>query len=140
MRLFSKRKNDFYRVDFCVKEADSYNVIESREIKPNQSTINYDEQNTFIIDIENHTYRTQNARVYCIDINGKQIHFKSIDKDQIITSQFNSLILNDEIVKQLAKATITPPERKFDYLALGIGAIIGGLIGFIAKIFIALPI
>lgn len=133
-------KNQRYVVVFCVKEGNSYNFFKFVSIKPNAKTIKYDKEHQYVIDIENHTYRKGNTRYYCIDINAKQINFENLEEEDSVSSRINAMIMSENIIEQLAKATTKPIEHKFDYLALFIGLIMGVLGGIIAGIFIPFPI
>lgn len=134
MNLF--KISEKYVVIFCVREGNSYNFFKSKTIKPTIKKIKYDSGNEFIIDIENHTYRTGNTRFYCIDINAKQIYFEQLKESEYITSRITKRIMTDEVIMQLAKATTTPIKQTYDYKAIIIGLIIGGLIGVIIGFFI----
>lgn len=134
------RNKEKYIVLFAVREGNSYNFIKSMYIQANTKRIKYDKENTYIIDIENHTYRKGNVRYYCIDVNAQQIYFEQLKDSKFITSRITKRIFSDEIIMQLAKATTTPIKQTYDYKSLIIGAIIGALIGFIVKIFVPLPI
>lgn len=135
-----KIKNDKYVVRYCVRESNSYNIVKNVLITPTTKEIKYDKDNTFIVDIENPTYRDGNTRYYCIDLNSKQIHFEQLDTKEFVSSRINSLILVDKTIEQLAKATTTPIKSNYDYKALIIGIIIGALLGFIIKIFVPIGV
>lgn len=134
-----KSNKQHYYVVYCLREANSYEFMEFIPIKPNQKTIKYDEDNTFTIDIQNHTYRFGNNKYYCIDINSRQIHFEQLEENEFVSSKVNTMALEDAIIEQLARATTQPIQKKYDYIALLIGLVIGSLIGFIIKIFIPFP-
>ncbi len=136
MNLAKFKKHNRYIVVFCVKEANSYSFMEFRNIAPNTTTIKYDKDNLFVIDIENPTYRSRETRYFCIDINGKQLYFKDLKSEDIISSKVNKMIMSDQIIYQLAKATTTPINQPYDWKTAIIFTIIGSLIGFIVKIFV----
>lgn len=139
IKLFKKMNK--YKVVFCVKEANSYNIDSSIWIKANTKTVKYGNKNEYIIDLENPTFINGNVRNFWIDINNsKQIHFEELKEIQSVSSRINYMILTDTIIEQLARATTMPPKIKFDFVALIIGVIVGVLVGFIIKIFIPLPI
>lgn len=139
IKILGKNK-DRYIVIFAVREGNSYNFFKSVFIESNTTKINYDKENSFTIDIENHTYRKGNKRFYVIDINGRQIYFEQLKDADFITSRITKRIISDEIIMQLAKATTTPIKQTYDYKSLIIGAVIGALIGFIIAIFVPLPV
>jgi len=135
MRLFNFNK-DRYVVAFCIKDGCSYNFQKVIAIKPINQTVKYDKDHEFIIDIEKHSYRKNNTRYYCIDINTEQIFFEQLDSSDVMSSRITKLIMTEQIILQLAKATTTPIKQTYDWKTLIIGLVIGALIGFIIKIFI----
>ncbi|MFX0069872.1 MAG: hypothetical protein ACFFAO_02170 [Candidatus Hermodarchaeota archaeon] len=138
-------------VVFGIKEGNTYAFFKNIGIRPNTKLVKYDSDNVFVVDIENPTYKRGNIKYYCIDINSKQISFESkedgkvydgkikiedIKESKVVSSKITKAIFLDEIILQLARATTKEPKQTYDYRALTIGAIIGGLIGFIVAIFL----
>lgn len=136
-KLFKKEAK--YVVVFCVIEANTFNFISSKAIKPDTTKIQYGDKKVFIVDLENPTYRKGKTRFFCMDINAEQIHFKRTKENESVSPRVHSMILEDSIIEQLARATTIAPKVKFDIIALIIGLSIGALIGFIIKIFVPLP-
>lgn len=144
---------------FGIKNGNTYDFFKNIGMKSNTKLIKYDKDNVFIIDIENPTYRRGNIKYYCIDINSQQIAFITKEKNKekievkdgnisvedirdakVVSSRITKAIFLDEIILQLAKATTKPPKQTYDYKALLIGLVIGGLVGFIVKIFIPIAL
>lgn len=136
MNFLNLKKQNKYIVRYCVKEGNTYNFIKNVGIKANTKKIKYDKDNEFTVDIENPTYKINNKSYFCIDVNSKQIYFEQLKESDFISSRINKMIMSDEIILQLAKASTQPINQPFSWTNLIIGLIIGSLIGFIIKIFV----
>lgn len=135
MNLKIMNKNR-YIVVFCVREGNTYNFFRFKSIKANTKEIKFDKENHFKVDVENPTYRKADTRYFCMDINGKQLHFQDLKDFDFVSSRINKIIMSDQIILQLAKATTTPIQQTYDWKTAIIFLIIGCLIGFIIKIFV----
>jgi len=156
MKILNKDKSR-YLVVFCIKEGLTYKFEKIVHIKPNTKLIKYGKEDLFIVDIENPTYRRRNTQYYCIDINSKQVHMKNENNEEIldgnnekvldgnikleelqqskyVSSRITKAIFMDKVIEQLAHAATKPVKQTYDYKALVIGLIIGGLICFIVGI------
>lgn len=153
MKIVNLNKNKSkYLVAFCIKEGNTYRFEKIVSVKPNTKLVKYDKDNVFVLDIENPTYRKGNNQYFCIDINSKQVHMETtkgsqeikdgnvsieeLQQHDFISSRITKMIFLDNIIEQLAKSVTKPIKQTYDYKALIIGLVIGGLIGFIVKIFV----
>lgn len=123
-----RKRTAKYIVIFCVKEANSYNFIKAISIKPDVKTVKHGKDKEYKIDIENHTYRKGNTLYYCVDINSQQIFFEQLKETEHTSPRMNKMIMSEAIIEQLARASSISLKHKYDYGALAIGLIIGGLL------------
>ena len=75
MNLKNLKNRAKYIVIFCVKEANTYNAISAKVIKPSITSIRYDKEHVFDVDVESPTYRKGNTQFFWIDVNSAQIQF-----------------------------------------------------------------
>lgn len=138
-KLFKKNKQQ-YIVLFAIQDGNFYKVQEKRVIEPETTQINYDKNHTYTIDTSQYLFQDENKTYLLVDINAEQVLFhKKIDNDKIVSPKVNNMVLVDSVIEQLAKAS-KQEKQKFDLTALFLGLAIGGLLGFIIKIFIQLPV
>jgi len=152
MNILNKNKEKFI-VAFCIKQGITYRFEKMINIKANTRLVKYDDNNVFVIDIENPTYSIGNNQFFCIDINSRLIHMipseegkievkngnvklEELQKNQYISSRITKLIFLDSVIEQLSNSVMKPVKQTYDYKAIVIGLIIGGLIGIIIGLFI----
>ena len=122
-----------YIIKFLIKEHGIYTVLKTKRFNPLNKEINFRDK-TYIIDINIPTYRKTLKQFYFIDINKTencQLIFYKNKNDSIITPEIMDLIVSKSIIKQLT-SNLTDTAFKMNLMYIIFGAIIGGLIGWIA--------
>ena len=122
-----------YIIKFLIKEHGIYTVLKAKRFNPLNKEINFRDK-TYIIDINIPTYRKTLKQFYFIDINKTencQLIFYKNKNDSIITPEIMDLIVSKSIIKQLT-SNLTDTAFKMNLMYIIFGAIIGGLIGWIA--------
>lgn len=130
-----KRNRRKYIAILVVHDSDNtFTIIESKSFNPMVEKINFQikEGNKtinrpYIVDISYPTYIRENIHYYMIEKSSGQI-LLSDSNNNIIESEMLDDILNNHIIKDLAKAT---SEKKRDWFSLISFLTIGILIGFI---------
>lgn len=122
-----KKKNKYIAI-FIVKKKDSYTVLGKRRFKASKKTIRF-KGRTYLVDVVNATYSRGLKSFYFIDIEGSQIVFKG-NKVSNYDPDVLDMILSKSIVKQLT-ANIGDNSYALNIMTLVVGAVMGGLLGYI---------
>lgn len=122
-----KKKNKYIAI-FVVKKKDSFTIIGKRRFRATKKTIKFNSK-TYLVDIVNATYSKGLKSFYFIDIDGTQIVFRG-SKTSNYDPDVLDMILSKSIVKQLT-ANLSDNSLALNLVTLVIGAIMGGLLGYI---------
>ena len=122
-----------YIIKFLIKEHGIYTVVKAKRFNPLDTKIDF-RNKSYIIDINIPTYRKTLKQFYFIDIKKTencQLIFYKNKNTSIITPEIMDLIVSKSIIKQLT-SNLTDTAFKMNLMYVIFGAIIGGLIGWIA--------
>ena len=125
--------NKKYIIKFLIKEYGIYTILKSKRFNPLDKEISFRDK-TYIIDVNNPTFKKTLKQFYFIDIDKTencQLIFHKDKKTSIITPEIMDLIVSKSIIKQLT-SNLTDTAFKMNLMYIIFGAIIGGLIGWIA--------
>lgn len=152
MRRKNKKK---YIAIFVVKEKDTFAYEGSKKLSPTSKTVKF-KKGTYYVDIANHTYSKGLKLFYFIDVAGEQLEVieegektkkKEIKKKELearkkakegnlelsgmnYDPEVLDMILSKNIVSQLT-ANLSDNAIKLNIITLVIGAVMGGLFGYI---------
>jgi hypothetical protein len=110
------------------EEQGIYSMIYSRKFDPMNPEISY-KDNTFMVDINTPSYSRGLKFYYFVDTTHGQITFYQ-DVDSNINSKVADMVLYGKIISQLTQ-NLSGDAIKLNIITLVIGAIIGGLTGYI---------
>lgn len=126
--MFDKKK--YYAV-WLIKEQDNYNIVEKNSIKPTDETVSYKEK-SHELDIDDPIYQYGRKLFYFIDFHKGQLTLREKVKAKSEPAIMD-MIISEKIVAQLTHDLLGKDIQE-TLMWLGLGAAIGGLLGYIIGI------
>ena len=139
MGIRKKKTKKKYIAVFVVSEKGSYSFVGSKKFSPTSKTIKF-RKGTYPIDVTYPTYSRGLKLYYFVDVAGNQLKAgetkakKKLDPLSLTEMGYDpevlDLVLEKRIVAQLT-ANLSDNAMKLNILALAIGGLMGGLLGYI---------
>lgn len=127
--MFRKKR---YLAVFLKKVQNSYHIVGKKLFNPSADSIKFQNQ-AYTLNFEISTCSRGNTDLYYINIDTKnQLTFQKGVKSNKIDTTVLDMIISKKIIKQLT-SDLGNTDYKMIMIYFTIGAIIGGLIGWIAK-------
>lgn len=124
MKLWSKR----YIAVFLIKEQGKYQIIETKKIKPTQETISF-KKKSHRIDIDDPIYQYGRKVYYFFHFTKGQLTLRDKVKENQ-EPEILDMIIERKLVAQLTSDLLGKDINEM-IMFLGLGAAIGGLLGYI---------
>lgn len=129
MSIFKKR----YIIVLVQEQQGIFSILKKKRFNPIKPQITY-KKHAYIVDVNTPAYSKGLNFFYVVDIKSGQLTFyKDINSDS--NAEIIDLILFQKIIPQLT-SNLSGDAYKMNIITLVVGAVMGGLIGFIAAGFI----
>lgn len=129
-----KGKKQYWAV-LVVKEAGIYTVLKKKSFSPINSTIRFNEKLSYPITSNTPTYQKGMDLYYLFEKNSGLMLLGEGSESDLMKPEIMDMIMGKSIIKQLTENLTDKMDYSMIVLIFSIGAIMGGLVGFIISLF-----